>query len=567
MKRILPLAEVLLIVVISLIPLFPNLPYRLNSYLSWEGAYRMVNGQVPFKDFGMPVGYMFWVIPAFFFKIFGPYMITLIKAQVFINIVMGLSFRWILRSFSVPAAASFAAILVFCLTFSLPNYWPWYNNTVIFYEIVGLAFLCHFLTRETANSPLTLRSVSREEGQFSPKPGQLKQRWITYIWPLLAGAFVFFSFFTKQDGGGLAFLVCMALLIYDAIIERRILPTAIFLGGLLITGLVMILPLTNYAFGYWFNHGQPPHSSRISIADILKEFLLSSQWLKLYLALIIIILFATVKNIRAFVREKKQMLFTLLTLGIIAEAAIFQVTSYLPVDNNIFFHAFCVAYILTMLGALLPININTWKTATVFSVAILLWWSQTYWKYIERFVIPSKPETYTTHTHAGYTYADVVNRNTYMIELDTTAIPLHEWRLSSLPSLRKVLLPGPTVDGLERLMNSDVVKNGKDLKVLNMSELTTLAADIPFKLETGPDYPLWFHKGVGMFDKEIKLFSDRVRNNYYDLVIFEYVPYSNNIYPFTVREALLENYNRVDTFPVPRNPSSHAWIEIYVQKK
>ena len=100
-----------------------------------------------------------------------------------------------------------------------------------------------------------------------------------------------------------------------------------------------------------------------------------------------------------------------------------------------------------------------------------------------------------------------------------------------------------------------------------MSELTTLAAEIPFELETGSGYPLWFHKGVGMFEKETNMFVDRVKNNYYDLVIFEYVPYSNNIYPFKVREALLENYNRIDTFPVPRNPSAHAWIEIYVQKK
>ncbi len=261
------------------------------------------------------------------------------------------------------------------------------------------------------------------------------------------------------------------------------------------------------------------------------------------------------------------MLFTLLTLGIIAEAVIFQVTSYLPVDNNIFYHSFCIVYILTMLSALLPININTWKTTLIFTACILLWWSQSYWKYIERFVIPSKPETYTTHTHAGYTYADVVNRNTYMIEIDTTAIPLNQWRLSSLPTLHKVLLPGPTVDGIDRLMSSDLVKNGKDLKVLNMSELTTLAAEIPFKLETGKDYPLWFHKGVGMFERETNMFINRVKNNYYDLVLFQYVPYSNNIYPFSVREALMENYKRTDTFPVPRNPSSHAWIEIYVKKK
>jgi hypothetical protein len=541
MKRTLAVAEVLIIVVISLISLFPDLPYRLNSYLSWEGAYRMAQGQIPFKDFGMPVGYMYWVIPAFFFKLFGAQMITLVKAQVFINIVGALSFRWILKSLNVPAVISFIGILVFCLTYSLPNYWPWYNHTVIFYELIALAFLVHFLNRRPS-------------------------KW-QYLWPALSGAFVFFSFFTKQDGGGLAFLVCMALLIYDAVIEKRWLPVTIFLCGLLFTGLIIILPLTSYEFGYWFNYGQPPHSSRISFSDIIKEFLLASQWLKFYLALIIILLFATIRNLMGFVQNKQMMLFTLLTLGILAEAAIFQVTSYLPVDNNIFYHSFAIVYILTLLSSLLPINVNTWKTAIVFTACTLLWWSHTYWKYIERFVIPSAPETYTTHTHAGYTYADVVNRNTYMIEIDTTAVPLSNWKLTSLPTLRKVLVPAPTADGIERLMNSDLVKNGRDLKVLNMSELTTLAAEIPFELEAGSNYPLWYHKGVGMFDRETKMFVERVNKNYYDLVLFQYVPYSNNIYPFSVREALLQNYNRIDTFPVPRNPSSHAWIEIYVKKK
>jgi hypothetical protein len=412
---------------------------------------------------------------------------------------------------------------------------------VIFYELVALAFLVYYLTKQPRRFGL--------------------------IWPVLSGAFVFFSFFTKQDGGGLALLVCLALLIYDALVDKKWLPLAAFIGGLIVTALIVILPLTKYGFGYWFNHGQPPHSSRISVSDIVKEFLLESQWLKFYLALIVILLFAYIKKFSAFLQNRQLMLFTLLTLGIIGEAAVFQVTSYLPVDNNIFYHAFCVAYILTLFTLLLPIEVNSWKTAAVITACTLLWCSQTYWKYIERFVIPAKQETYTTHTHAGYTYADVVNRNTYMIELDTTAIPLSQWRLSALPTLRKVLLPGPTVDGIDRLMSSPLVKSGKKLKVLNMSELTTLAAEIPFELETGKDYPLWFHRGVGMFEKETNMFVDRVKNNYYDLVLFEYVPYSNNIYPFAVREALMENYHRTDTFPVPRNPSSHAWIEIYVKKK
>lgn len=66
MKRILSLAEAGFILVIALAPVFASFPYRINIFLSWEGAYRISQGQIPYKDFGMPVGYMFWVIPGFF---------------------------------------------------------------------------------------------------------------------------------------------------------------------------------------------------------------------------------------------------------------------------------------------------------------------------------------------------------------------------------------------------------------------------------------------------------------------------------------------------------------------
>src|SRR6478672_12291925 len=103
LTRLLSTAEIFLIVLLSCVPLFATFPYRLNIFLSWEGAYRLYLGQLPYRDFGMPVGYMYWVIPAIFFKIFGPQLITLVKAQVFINILAGLSFRSIGKSFQLPA--------------------------------------------------------------------------------------------------------------------------------------------------------------------------------------------------------------------------------------------------------------------------------------------------------------------------------------------------------------------------------------------------------------------------------------------------------------------------------
>src|SRR5690554_4193101 len=88
--------EISLIIILSFFPLFFDLPYRDNIYLSWEGAYRLYLGQIPYVDFGLPMGFGFWVIPAFFFKLFGPHLFTLIKAQVFINIISIMCFRNIL---------------------------------------------------------------------------------------------------------------------------------------------------------------------------------------------------------------------------------------------------------------------------------------------------------------------------------------------------------------------------------------------------------------------------------------------------------------------------------------
>jgi len=367
------------------------------------------------------------------------------------------------------------------------------------------------------------------------------------------------GFFTKQDAGAMGFLVCVALVFYHALVGRKWLDLLIFLGSIGITALLMILPFIKYGFGYWFNYGQPPHTSRFSLTDFTDEFFNSSQWLKFYFFIIVFLLFATVKHWKTFFQDRRQMVFTLLTLGILTEATIFQVTSYIPPDNNIFFHSFAIVFIFVLLARYLPIRFESWPTLLVALAGIMLWWSSVYWKYLEKFLV--RPAV------TGVQSADVVNKKTYLVfKPDTTDVPMNEWRGIPLKSFGKMLLPGPTVDGIEKLMKMELVKK-PGVKVLNMTELTPLAQEMGFKLETGSYYPLWYHKGVGMFQKQTDMFSSRVRNNYYDLVLFEYIPYLNNFYPFQVRDDLLKYYKRIDVFPAPRKPSIQAWVEVYVRKE
>ena len=142
---------------------------------------------------------------------------------------------------------------------------------------------------------------------------------------------------------------------------------------------------------------------------------------------------------------------------------------------------------------------------------------------------------------------------------------MSQWKLSPFKSLHKIYLPQLTIEGMERLLNRDVLKSGKPLRVLNMTELTTLAVEMPYQLERGPDQPLWYHYGVAMFEREAQLFENRIRNKQYDLVLFEYIPSLNNFYPFRVRDVLRQQYQKVDSFAAPRRGETRGTIEVYTR--
>ena len=546
-------AEVLIIVLLACVPLFIHLPYRVNIFLSWEGAYRMSQGQLPFRDFGLPLGGMYWVIPAIFFKIFGPQMITLVKAQVVINILSGLAFRSILRSLSVDRGIRFVSVLLFCLSYSFFNFWPWYNHSVIVYELLGLAFLFRYIRADAAGGG-----------------GRYRLAWLVG-----AAFFTCCSFLTKQDGGGLAFVVACWVLLVDGLLQRKLMPLLVYAGSFFVLLGLIVLPFLSHGFGYWFNHGQPPHSSRVSLLDILNEFFGYSPWIKFYFFLIAVLVVARWRSRPAVWADRMGVLLVALTVGILGEAAILQVTSYTPPDNNIFFHSFAFACVFSLLAPLVAIRPEKPAILVVLSVGIVFWWSGTWWNYTERIVAKFLPEKGSATVSP--TGENIVNRETYMINPDTTKdIPMNEWVECGLPAFRKISMPAATAAGVHRLLDMDLIKKYREgrkpgdppggLRVLNMTELTPLAAEIPFALERNPRLPLWYHLGVGMFNRQADTFETRVREHYYDLVLFEYVPTLNNFYPWRVRDSLRLHYPQVDSFPAPRRGAeTRGIIEVFVK--
>jgi len=327
-----------------------------------------------------------------------------------------------------------------------------------------------------------------------------------------------------------------------------------FLVCYIIWALVFILPFLPYDFGYWFNMGQEPHTSRIRLWDFVSVGLGASKWEKFYLVLMLVILLMKSRNIKSFFFSKRDFLFYLFTLGILIEAMIFQVTSYTPPNNNIFFHSFAFVYLLSLTD--FSRQFDHFPKLIIGSVLVMIWWSDTYWKYIERKLYRYFP----TLTQVD---ENEISLNTYMIAEDENDIDMAQWVFSDIKVFQKVYMPESTVKGMERILDMEIVRTkGKNIKILNMTELTPLADEIGYNLEKNKT--LWYHKGVGMFQKETDEYVQEIKEGKYDLVMFEIIPYLNNFYPFEVLEALREHYELVDRFLAPRRPTD-SYIEVFIK--
>jgi len=512
-----------LIIIVPLIPLFFKFPFKENLFLAWEGAYRLYLGQIPFKDFGLPTGFIFWIIPAIFFKIFGPYLFTLIKAQALINLISLISLRSILHLLQVRQIYIFFTLLVFSLSYVLINFWPWYNHTVFVLELLGLNFILL--------------------GIFRDKYKELF---------FFLGAFLTVSsFFTKQDGGGFALLLSLIIMIYFVWSERRSHFLWYYLICLILSFGLYILPFLSYDFTYWFNYGQPPHHSRLDLSDILEDVFRHSQWIKFYLFAITLILLVKARDSREYFKDKHRILRTVITVFILLQALVIQTTSYIPHNVNAYFHSFAFAYIISAIPYR-RFKPNNSLSFILVCVMIGFWWSGDYWKYGKRIL----KRHFSLYDSQDF---EVVSKKTWKLE-KAGKLDRLKWKLSEYKTFKNVYLPEETVRGIDML---DTIFNNTEIEtVLNMTELTPLAHE--FKFEPGTNQPLWYHQNVAIFDREISLFCARIKKEEFDLVLFQTIPELNNFFPSEIRDCLQKSYKMRFKFLAPRK-SRDSFVEVYTR--
>jgi hypothetical protein len=278
------------------------------------------------------------------------------------------------------------------------------------------------------------------------------------------------------------------------------------------------------------------------LMDFLNEIVGWAYWEKFFLLLIVLFTLDKAINLRErFFTDKQDVFFTLLTLGIIGQAMVIHVTSPVPPKNEVFFYAFGFAFCMANLR--LNLDLSRLGYLAVCLVFVVFWWTGIYWRNVQR-IIAAKPEVVKKTEEQGG----------------------HKYRLAKeYKTMERLYLAESTLNGIKQIQNLDIVKNKKDLKVLNMSELTSLAYELGYTPLT--NQPMWFHQTVSIFQKEVDEFCAKVRNNEYDLVLFESVSTKEviNFYPEDVKKCLDETYKHEFTFLAPRTPEE-SFIHVYTKR-
>jgi hypothetical protein len=111
----------------------------------WEGAYRLSLGQMPFRDFGTPVGPVSFLIPALFFKLFSASWFVMQLSQMFENVILLILAYQLLKRLQFTQSNINKAIACFAFFYLVFLSHPWYNSGAFLCFLADFPVLARFV--------------------------------------------------------------------------------------------------------------------------------------------------------------------------------------------------------------------------------------------------------------------------------------------------------------------------------------------------------------------------------------------------------------------------------------
>jgi len=458
----------------------------------WEGAYRVSLGQIPFTDFGTPVGPVSFLIPAIFFKLFSPSWFVMQISQMFENALLLVLAYKLLKRLQFTSANINKAIACFSLLYLIFLSHPWYNSG---------AFLC-FLT-----SMVLLLGTS-------------------YWSVIAAGLMGGLCFMAKQDYGVMNFcLGSLVLLMTQSDGAYKKLGFSFWplqepkrlrgmIGSLALFAIAFTLPIfalicmvDSAQFFYWFNYGQPPHEIRkIHIWD----FAFHGN------------LFAPACI--AFYFSCRTLRIDLFFAGLFFVCA-FIVSSTSGLDYTAFFFFLFLPLLIQTVSSkeLVP---NRWASAVLLGIVLAcLAFPVKYFYRLVQTTVLAKAEPFSfRHVYV-----------TRPVQAFPKTMPYFKNVMGSEDSL---LMVGELQEIFKKQIGGSHAISG--LKVLNISELTPIYAELGS--EPPLHYPLWYHSNISLFPREIELIDQDMNSNTFDVVILQDAHGQGNFEEFLTRMQHNPNY-------------------------
>ena len=441
----------------------------------WEGAYRVSLGQMPYTDFGTPVGPVSFLIPALFFKLLSPSWFVMQLSQLFENaLLLGLAFT-LLKRLQFTRVNINKAITCFSFLYLIFLSHPWYNSG---------AFLC-FLASMVLVLGAGYWSVLAA-GLIAGLCFLAKQDY--GVMNLFLGSLVLVLTQSDQSGSykklDFSFNVLKDLKRIGAISAALILFAIAFV--LPIAGLILLVDSSQ--FFYWFNYGQPPHEIRkVHIWDFANHG-------NLFLPACI-----------AFYFAYRTLRIDLLLAGIFFLCS-FVVSSTSGLDYTGFFY---FLFLPLLLQTVLDRQLIKKKWLSILLLVATLSCLAFPSKYLFRLVqttVLAKAEPYSF-------------RHVY-ITRPVQAFP------NTMPAFKNVMGSSDSlvmINELQQIFKEPIAaskgQRGTELKVLNISELTPLYAELGSRPPL--HYPLWYHTDVALFPREIQIIDRDIDDGEFDVVILQ----------------------------------------------